>query len=40
VLPCGCLTGTYETWNQDVVTILDARGTRCAEDRHQLDAVV
>lgn len=34
VLPCGCLVGTYETLDGAVVSILDARGERCAAAGH------
>jgi hypothetical protein len=35
VLPCGCLTGLYETYDSVVVGILDARGSACADSTHQ-----
>jgi hypothetical protein len=35
VLPCGCLTGLYETYDSEVVGILDARGSACADSTHQ-----
>jgi hypothetical protein len=40
VLPCGCLVGTYETWTRGVITIVDARGRRCGDDRHQANAIL
>jgi hypothetical protein len=35
VLPCGCLTGLYETYDSEVVGILDARGSSCGDASHQ-----
>jgi hypothetical protein len=35
VLPCGCLTGLYETYDSEVVGILDARGSSCVDSTHQ-----
>ena len=34
VLPCGCLAGVYETYDTEVVRILDARGPSCADPLH------
>ena len=35
VLECGCLVGVYETYDGEVVTILDAKGPECAESAHR-----
>jgi hypothetical protein len=35
VLPCGCLAGLYETYDSEIVGILDARGLSCVDSRHQ-----
>ena len=35
VLPCGCIAGVYETYDGEVVNILDARGQSCAATDHQ-----
>jgi hypothetical protein len=35
ILPCGCLAGVYETYNGDVVGILDARSSACTIAAHQ-----
>ena len=40
VLPCGCLTGLYETWTGRMVTIIDARGNTCPIADHDTDAVL
>jgi hypothetical protein len=40
VLPCGCLTGTYETWTGGLVTIIDARGDRCPNRAHATNVIV
>jgi hypothetical protein len=37
LLRCGCLVGVYETYDGNVVTILDARGDRCANEAHVSD---
>jgi hypothetical protein len=34
-LPCGCLTGIYETYDGQVVGILDAKSGTCTIDTHQ-----
>ena len=34
-LPCGCLTGIYETYDGQVVGILDAKSGTCVLDTHQ-----
>ena len=40
LLQCGCLVGIYETYDGDVVTILDARGRQCAISAHITDQPV
>jgi len=34
-LPCECLVGVYETYDGLVVTIVDAKGTACADASHR-----
>ena len=34
-LPCECLVGVYETYHGTVVTIVDVKGTGCAETLHR-----
>jgi hypothetical protein len=34
-LPCGCLAGVYETYDSEVVSILDAKAAACAVEAHQ-----
>jgi hypothetical protein len=34
LLPCGCLAGVYETYEGEIIAILDARGPACAEPAH------
>jgi len=34
-LTCGCLVGVYETYDGDVVNILDARSSSCTQPEHQ-----
>lgn len=33
-LPCGCLAGVYETYDGDVVGIIDAKGAKCSHPAH------
>jgi len=33
-LPCGCLAGVYETYDGQVVAIVDAKGTGCPNRSH------
>jgi len=33
-LPCGCVAGIYETYRDEIVTILDATGTGCVYPEH------
>jgi hypothetical protein len=35
ILQCGCLAGVYETYNGEVVGILDARSATCTIAAHQ-----
>jgi hypothetical protein len=35
VLPCGCLVGVYETYSGDIVTIIDAHASACADTAHE-----
>jgi len=39
-LSCGCLVGTYETYDGRVVTIVDARGDACSDATHRVRAVM
>jgi len=34
LLPCGCISGVYETYDGAVVTLLDDRGANCTETAH------
>jgi hypothetical protein len=38
--PCGCLAGIYETYDGDIIGILDARGPSCADAAHVRGNVV
>ena len=40
LLPCGCLTGIYETYADTTVTIIDARGEHCDNVRHTVGVEV
>jgi hypothetical protein len=40
VLPCGCLTGLYETYDSEIIGILDARGPACSDSSHQPGATL
>jgi hypothetical protein len=39
-LPCGCVAGVYETYRDEVVTIVDAAAPRCADPAHQAGNVI
>ncbi len=39
-LPCGCLAGVYETYGALIVTIVDAKGTRCGISSHRAGKIV
>jgi hypothetical protein len=39
-LPCGCLVGVYQTYTNETVAILDAKGSQCSDDSHRLDSNV
>ena len=34
VLPCGCLAGVYETYDGEVVTLLDDTSPECTDPAH------
>ena len=40
MLACGCLAGVYETYDGDIVTTIDVRGTGCRQRGHALHAVI
>lgn len=35
LLPCGCIAGVYETYDGNVVALLDDRHAACADPRHE-----
>ncbi|HYT68598.1 MAG TPA: hypothetical protein VEL51_19385 [Vicinamibacterales bacterium] len=35
LLPCGCIAGIYETYDGEVVTLLDERQATCQDSRHE-----
>jgi uncharacterized circularly permuted ATP-grasp superfamily protein len=39
-LPCGCLAGIYETYRDEIVTIVDAPGAGCQHPRHLAGSVL
>ena len=39
-LPCGCLIGIYETYDNKSVALVDARGSLCPDAAHRVDATV
>ncbi|HEU4893046.1 MAG TPA: hypothetical protein VFT47_15940 [Vicinamibacterales bacterium] len=39
-LPCGCLAGIYETYRDEIVTIVDAPGAGCEHPRHLAGTVL
>lgn len=35
LLPCGCMAGIYETYDGEIVSLLDDRGLDCTHTDHQ-----
>jgi len=35
LLPCGCVAGVYETYDGEVVTLLDERSRECPDRTHE-----
>ena len=40
LLPCGCVAGVYETYEGEIVTIIDAPGSSCADTAHAVGKVI
>jgi hypothetical protein len=40
LLPCGCIAGIYETYDGDVVTLLDDRQPDCTNAGHEQGSIV
>jgi hypothetical protein len=40
VLPCGCMTGVYETWSNEQIAIIDAHGDTCTIATHETDRIL
>jgi hypothetical protein len=36
ILPCGCVVGIYETYDNGVVSIIDVCGSACSVPTHHL----
>jgi len=34
LLPCGCIAGVYETYDGEIVTLLDDRQVNCTNPHH------
>ena len=39
-LPCGCVAGVYETYRDEIVTIIDVRGNGCGNAAHTSGNIV
>ena len=39
-LPCGCLAGVYETYDGEIIGILDARSPSCRDAAHSTGNIV
>jgi hypothetical protein len=39
-LPCGCVAGIYETYRDEIVTIVDAPGAGCGHRGHVAGGVL
>lgn len=35
LLPCGCVAGIYETYDGEIVTLLDERQSTCPDANHE-----
>jgi hypothetical protein len=35
LLPCGCVAGIYETYDGEVITLLDERNETCHDATHE-----
>lgn len=40
LLSCGCLTGRYLSYSEELFEVIDERGRLCRNVRHQLDAIL
>ena len=40
LLPCGCIAGVYETYDGDIVTLLDDRLSTCTNVKHETGSAV
>ena len=36
LLPCGCVAGVYETYDGEIVTLLDDRQATCTDANHTI----
>jgi hypothetical protein len=39
-LACGCLVGVYETYASETVAVIDAKGVKCGNAAHGVDAPI
>lgn len=39
-LACGCLIGVYETYDSQTVAVIDAKGSKCANEAHRVDSTI
>ena len=35
LLPCGCVVGVYETYENEIVAVVDSRSENCPHDEHR-----
>jgi len=40
VLECGCQVGTYDSWRDELLVIVDAQGIRCTHEEHRDNTVL
>ena len=40
LLPCGCVAGVYETYRDEIVTIIDVSDPICADPAHHTGNVL
>jgi hypothetical protein len=39
-LPCGCVAGVYETYSDEVVTVVDVRAAACDDPAHSAGTIL
>jgi hypothetical protein len=40
VLPCGCCTGRYLGYSEQLVEVIDLRGAQCSDPAHTVGSII